>query len=546
MLNNRIVAYCNELNIFAEQNGFRKGRSCEDHIYTLTTIIQNRLAINKPTFCCFIDMEKAFDWIHRDLLLYKLLYLNIDGKIYRSVKNFLCKTESCIEITKSVRSSFFPITSGVRQGDCLSPSLFSLYINDLVAHLKENCPSMKFGNAELNILLYADDMVAIADNENDLQLIMNEIHKWCNLWRLKVNIEKTKVIHFRTSRQTLTDTAFTYGDLDLETVSKYKYLGVILDEYLKYDYCIKALADSSGRALGGIISKFQSLKNAGYESYSKMYASGVQPIQEYGAGIWGFNKAKPIDMIQNRAMRFYLGVHKFVPNVALTAEMAWLKPIYCRYLCILRFWNRLMNMNDSRLTKKIFIEDYRICKNNWCANVQKVFDKLGLDEYFNNKENCNIDNVKQKLLEVMEGEVKEEILMKPKLRTFNLFKTKCEIEPYLKYTLDKHKRSLFAQFRTGILPLKIETGRFSRLPLDERVCEMCNLTKIEDEFHFLCECTIYEDIRNKYYDTVMRRYPEFNDLIDKNRFKFLVTIGWRETVNYIVNAWNIRKTKLYS
>ena len=71
-----------------------------------------------------------------------------------------------------------------------------------------------------------------------------------------------------------------------------------------------------------------------------MYASGVQPIQEYGAGTWGFNKAKPIDMIPNRAMRFYLGVHKFVPNVALTAEMAWLKPIYSRYLCILKFWNR--------------------------------------------------------------------------------------------------------------------------------------------------------------------------------------------------------------
>ncbi len=127
------------MNIFAEeQNGFRKGRSCEDHFYSLTSIIQNRLATNKSTFCCFIDMEKAFDWIHRDLLLYKLLKLyNIDGKLYRSVKNFLCKTESCIEVTKSVRSSFFPITSGVRQGDCLSPTLFSLFINDLVSHLKK-------------------------------------------------------------------------------------------------------------------------------------------------------------------------------------------------------------------------------------------------------------------------------------------------------------------------------------------------------------------------------------------------------------------------
>ena len=107
---------------------------------------------------------------------------------------------------------------------------------------------MKFGNAELNILLYADDMIAIADIENDLQIIMNAVHKWCKLWRLKVNIEKTKVVHFRTSRHTVADTGFTYGDLDLETVSQYKYLGVILDEHSKCDYPIKPLADSSGRA----------------------------------------------------------------------------------------------------------------------------------------------------------------------------------------------------------------------------------------------------------------------------------------------------------
>ena len=55
----------------------------------------------------------------------------------------------------------------------------------------------------------------------------------------------------------------------------------------------------------------------------------------------------------------------------------------------------------------------------------------------------------------MEEEVREEILIKPKLRTFNLFKTSCIIDPYLKYTLDKHKRSLFAHFRTYHLKLKL-------------------------------------------------------------------------------------------
>ena len=63
-----------------QQNGFRKNRSSQDHIYSLTPIIRNRLTEKKGTYCAFIDMEKAFDWVNRKLLLYKLLNYNIDGK----------------------------------------------------------------------------------------------------------------------------------------------------------------------------------------------------------------------------------------------------------------------------------------------------------------------------------------------------------------------------------------------------------------------------------------------------------------------------------
>ena len=78
---------------------------------------------------------------------------------------------------------------------------------------------------------------------------------------------------------------FKYGDCNLDKVTSYKYLGVIIDEHLRFDVCTKALADSGGRALGSIISKFKSLKNVGYSTFEKMYSSGVKPIIEYGSGI---------------------------------------------------------------------------------------------------------------------------------------------------------------------------------------------------------------------------------------------------------------------
>ena len=74
MLNNRILAYCDTLHLLVdEQNGFRKKRACIDHIFTLSSVIKNRLNEKLSTFCAFIDMQKAFHCIDRDLLLYSLL-----------------------------------------------------------------------------------------------------------------------------------------------------------------------------------------------------------------------------------------------------------------------------------------------------------------------------------------------------------------------------------------------------------------------------------------------------------------------------------------
>ena len=64
IINERLVKYCDENQILVdEQNGFRKHRSCNDHLFSLTSIIRNILATNMSIYCAFIDMEKAFDFV---------------------------------------------------------------------------------------------------------------------------------------------------------------------------------------------------------------------------------------------------------------------------------------------------------------------------------------------------------------------------------------------------------------------------------------------------------------------------------------------------
>ena len=85
-----------------EQNGFRKGRSCTDHIYTLTSIITNNINEKKPVFTAFIDFKKAFDFVNRDLLLASLSENGVCGKMYFAVKSLYKCTNACVKVNRNL------------------------------------------------------------------------------------------------------------------------------------------------------------------------------------------------------------------------------------------------------------------------------------------------------------------------------------------------------------------------------------------------------------------------------------------------------------
>ena len=86
IINKRISGFAETAGIFVEeQSGFRSNRSFLDNLFSLTSIIRNVCNDGKSLFTAFIDMQKAFDWLDKDLLLYKLLNYDINGQIYNAV-----------------------------------------------------------------------------------------------------------------------------------------------------------------------------------------------------------------------------------------------------------------------------------------------------------------------------------------------------------------------------------------------------------------------------------------------------------------------------
>ena len=134
--------------------------------------------------------------------MFRLLQYNIDGKMYKAIQNLHHHTESCIKINHMLSNWFF-VRNGVRPGDNLSPTLFSLFINELANEIKPMNLWIKIGYQPNSILLHADDdVVLLAHREIDLQRLLDKMSNWYMKWRLNVNKSKSLSL-------------FILGDLEL-------------------------------------------------------------------------------------------------------------------------------------------------------------------------------------------------------------------------------------------------------------------------------------------------------------------------------------------
>ena len=155
----------------------------------------------------------------------------------------------------------------------------------------------------------------------------------------------------------------------------------------------------------------------------------------------------------------------------------------------------------------------------------------------------------------MVEEWQNNIESKPKLRLYKELKQEFTVESYVIRNIPKNIRSIFAQFRIGILPLHIETGRFVNIVdsqtgryrktnVEERLCKLCNSQEVEDEKHFIFECNLYRDERHKLHE-LCSDLPEFTNYSEIDKLKYFNKYEWRFLANYIYEIWQKRKGSEY-
>ena len=316
VLNNRIQNYCEVEGILCdEQNAYRKKRSCDDHLFTLTSIIRNRKHMKLPTYACYVDFSKAFDSINYDCLWFKLLNFGIHGKMLNIIKAMYRNVTAQVKIN-GVHSGKFPIKSGVRQGDNLSPTLFSMYLMDLRDEIQLLNKGFTINGSLVSILLYADDIVLLSDSPEEIQAMLDKLAEWCKKWRMIGNSDKTQVMHLRRKSDPRTTFQFKLGNDNIEIVENYRYLGLCLNEHLDFTGTVNELYGSASRALGGLIAKHLNV-GLNFKRFSKLFKSTVAPIMNYGS-CKNYDKC---NVLIHRAMRTFMRTGKYTAIPTLFGEM---------------------------------------------------------------------------------------------------------------------------------------------------------------------------------------------------------------------------------
>jgi hypothetical protein len=170
--------------------------------------------------------------------------------------------------------------------DGLRPLLFNLYTNDMPSIFDFSYTELvSLNTTRLNCLLYADDLILLSESEKGLQSCLDSLNSYCNRWKLKINITKTKVMVFRKGKRKFSQFNFTTDSQHIEAVEKYKYLGVILSYNGNLKHAAEHMYNKDLKAVFSLKSKILDFEFSSIKLKLKLFDTLIRPITTYGSEI---------------------------------------------------------------------------------------------------------------------------------------------------------------------------------------------------------------------------------------------------------------------
>ena len=348
----RVMSFLNKYKLlYCYQFGFRQKYSTILALIETVDTIQQDLENGFYVGGIYLDLIKASDTVDHKILLDKLCHYGIRGHALSWFDSYLNNRKQ-YTVVNGTKSDTKAVTYGVPQGSVLGPLLFLIYTNDLV-----NCIS------PINKLrLFADDSnVFISksspqDLKDEMRSTLIKLFNWFKANKLSVNSQKTSYTIFSNNYRKLPDflNSITINNTTIKRTSSTKYLGIILDEKLKWDDHIASLQKSLMKISNSlkIIKHYIPEKNK-----ILLFNAYISSKIQYGIELYGRANSSLLNKIQvrqNRSLKILFNKDFLTPTNLLHNEIHVLKVNDQYKLNILKF----VYKHQNNLLPEIFCNQF--------------------------------------------------------------------------------------------------------------------------------------------------------------------------------------------
>ena len=280
--------------ISKRQHAFLKNHSTASNLLECLQDWSIGLNSHSSTDIVYIDFSKAFDSIVHSKLLFKLELYGISGHLLKWISSFLSNRMQCV-VTDYFYSPICSVISGVPQGSVLGPILFIIYVNDI--------DSVCCGDTTMQ--LFADDAklysnVVVDSASTSLQLSLDRLTQWANVWQLHININKCSVLPV-TSMVCLPVRQYYINGVTIPCHNSYVDLGVAVTSNLSFELHINNIVSKARQRISIL---FRGFLTRNLYIMRQSFITYIRPILEYNSVVWNPSFIYLIDVIEHVQRNF--------------------------------------------------------------------------------------------------------------------------------------------------------------------------------------------------------------------------------------------------
>lgn len=536
----RLVEWADGGRLLAEeQAGFRHGRCTMDQWFVLHEMVAARKQFNHATAMAFLDVRKAYDCTWQPGLWKSLMDSGCSSKVIDMLRELVEHSKRRV-VAYSRTSEPITMECGVPQGAVLSPFLYSMFINGLVAELGKNPafgvrmnPSDE-SSPRVVLLLYADDIVLLGDPQS-LQAMLDVCSEYAKRWRFQFNASKSNVVVVGTRRikQWASSQQWSLGAQLLAVVNEYKYLGLMFSSVSKRPCFLSAidmLLDRAINASGMVMWQCGYGRGLGARAAMTLWRTRVQSILDYNAGLWGvFMSKKTADRAERIFTDFgraLLGCGPAAANTFVLGELGQYSQRARRDELAIRLWYRLECTPADRLVGQVYAYSKAEMvagrgRYSWCKKMQEVsarYARTDLAAYL--LSGLRVPDSKTTWNTLVRRVVREHDHTEwlrvastnhaSSLAVYLVGKQKPCLERYVSHRYYRAVR-IMSQVRARTLPLMSQLARHYGLDSSVGTCCMCDNNVEESVHHFLLECPVLRPLKDQFVRTVHSRLSGWAD-----------------------------------